>query len=228
DRADYGPGLARLEESVRRAEAAGNGRLAAWSGSLIGRLHLLRGDDGAAVAALGRALDMVDGDRWVAFRPWPETLLAELELRAGDVDGAADRLEHAWALACQVEDPCWEGFAARAIGLLEERRGRSAEARRWLAEAATRCTRVPDRYVWAHGHVLDARAAMAVRTGDPEATAIADELLDLAARCGMRELVVRAQLHLAALGVEGMHESAVLLAREIDNPVLAPLLAAHV
>jgi hypothetical protein len=82
--------------------------------------------------------------------------------------------------------------------------------------------------VWAHGYVLDARAAVAVRTGAPDAIALAHELLDLAARCGMRELVVRAQLHLAALGVEGMHESAVLLAREIDNPVLARLLAAPV
>ena len=141
------------------------------------------------------------------------------------MDGAADRLEHAWALACQVEDPCWEGFSARAIGLLEEGRGRSTEARRWLAEAATRCTRVPDRYVWAHGYVLDAHAALSVRAGDPDAMVTAHELLDLAARCGMRELVVRAQLHLAALGVEGMLESATLLARDIDNPVLVPLLA---
>ncbi|MGE0027696.1 MAG: BTAD domain-containing putative transcriptional regulator [Thermoleophilia bacterium] len=228
DRADYGPALDRLQESVRLAEAAGNGRLAAWSGSLIGRLHMLRGDDAPAVAALGRTLDVVDSERWVAFRPWPETLLAELEMRAGDVDGAADRLEHAWSLACQVEDPCWEGFSARAIGLLEEGRGRATEARRWLAEAATRCTRVPDRYQWAHGYVLDARAALAVRNGDAEASATAHELLDLAARCGMRELVVRAQLHLAGLGVEGMHESAVLLARDIDNPVLEPLLATPV
>ena len=85
---------------------------------------------------------------------------------------------------------------------------------------------MPDRYVWALGYVLDARAAVAVRTGDPEATALAHELLDLSARCGMRELVVRAQLHLAGLGVEGMYESATLLARDIDNPVLAPLLVA--
>ena len=99
----------------------------------------------------------------MAFRPWPETLRAEVEMRAGDVDGAAERLEHAFSMACQVEDPCWEGVSARAIGLLEAGRGRPDEARRWLAEAVTRCTRVPDRYVWAHGYVLDARAAVAVR-----------------------------------------------------------------
>jgi len=226
DRARYPEALERLGRSVEEAEAAGEGRLAAWSGSLIGRLHLLRGEDEAAVAALDRTIAVVDAERWVAFRPWPETLRAELEMRAGDVEGAAERLEHAWSLSCQVEDPCWEGVSARAIGLLEEGRGRAPEARRWLAEAATRCARVTDRYVWAYGYVLDARAGVAVRTGAPDALALAHELLDLAARCGMRELVVRAQLHLAALGVEGMRESALLLGRDIDNPVLEEMLGA--
>jgi DNA-binding SARP family transcriptional activator len=226
DRARYDRALGTLAESVHHAEAAGDRRLAAWSGSLIGRVHLLRGDDAMAAAALDRTIALVEAERWIAFRPWPETLRAELELRAGDVEGAAERLEHAWSVACQIEDPCWEGVSARAIGLLEEGRGRADEARRWLREAFTRCTRVPDRYVWAHAYVLDARTAVAVRTGDPDALGLAHELLDLAARSGMREIVVRAQLHLARLGVEGMHESALLLARDIDNPLLQPLLAA--
>jgi hypothetical protein len=87
---------------------------------------------------------------------------------------------------------------------------------------------VPDRYVWAHGYVLDARTAVLVRAGDADALRTAHELLDLAARCGMRELVVRAQLHLSVLGVEGMRESAVLLGRDIDNPVLEELLGVTV
>jgi hypothetical protein len=36
--------------------------------------------------------------------------------------------------------------------------------------------------------------------------------------------VVRAQVHLARLGVEGMRESARLLAADIDNPLLDRLL----
>jgi len=165
-------------------------------------------------------------ERWLAFRPWPETLRAELEVRAGDVGAAADRLEHAFALACEVDDPCWEGASARGIGLLETRRGRDADARRWLQEALTRCTRVPDRYEWAHGWVLEARTDAAVREGDPAARELAERLQLLAAGTGMRELVVRAQLHLHRLGTVGALESARLLAADIDNPALHRLVAA--
>jgi DNA-binding SARP family transcriptional activator len=224
DTARYGPALERLGESADRAEAAGDRRLAAWSQSLAGRVHLLRGDDERAVAPLETSLRLTEAEHWVAFRPWPEALCAELQMRAGDLDGAADRLEHAFSLACQVDDPCWEGVAARGIGLLEAGRGRPAEAARWLAEAFTRCTRVPDRYVWAHGYVLEARVAVAAGAGDEAARALAEDLLTLAARTGMRELVVRAQVHLGRLGVEGMRESARLLAADIDNPLLDRLL----
>jgi hypothetical protein len=51
-------------------------------------------------------------------------------------------------------------------------------------------------------------------------------MLDHASRTGMRELTVRAMLHQAAAGVRGDAEAATLLAGDIDNPVLAPLVAA--
>jgi hypothetical protein len=145
-------------------------------------------------------------------------------VRAGDLDGAADRLEHAFTLACQADDPCWEGLSARGIGLLEARRGRTTEARQWFEEAFVRCTRVPDRYEWAHGYVLDSLAGAAVRAGDESARELAERLRTLAARTGMRELVVRSQIHLSDLGGEGTLAEARLLARDIDNPVLDGLL----
>jgi hypothetical protein len=154
-------------------------------------------------------------------------LRAELELRAGEADGAAGRLEHAFTLACEIEDSCWEGVAARAIGLLESGRGRPEEGRRWLRDALARCTRVPDRYEWAHGYVLEALVGEAVRARDPGARAEAERLHALAARTGMRELVVRAQVHLHALGAPGALDSALIIARDIDNPRLDALLAAH-
>jgi hypothetical protein len=48
-----------------------------------------------------------------------------------------------------------------------------------------------------------------------------DALLSLAARCELRELVVRAHLHRWRLGDDGALASARLLARDLDNPALA-------
>ena len=53
---------------------------------------------------------------------------------------------------------------------------------------------------------------------------LADGLAALAARGGMRELVVRAHLHRSHLGDPTALASARLLAGSIDNPALARLL----
>jgi DNA-binding SARP family transcriptional activator len=226
DMGRYGPALARLSESVERAQAAGDRRQAAWSLSLVGRVHLLRGDDAAAEDAMDRCLEWVDAEGWLAFRPWPEALRAEVHSRAGRVADAAGQLEHAFAVACQVDDPCWEAVSARGIGLLEVGQGRAEAGQTWLEEALSRCTRVVDRYEWAYGYVLEALTGAAVRTGDPAARAHAEHLLAVAARSGMSELVVRAQVHLGRLGEPGALDSARLLAQEIDNPLLDEVLSA--
>ena len=50
---------------------------------------------------------------------------------------------------------------------------------------------------------------------------------DRASRTGMRELTVRAMLHEAAVGIRGDSAApAMQLAADIDNPLLAPLVAA--
>ena len=106
---------ARRARAVRRP---GPGRGLAASGRLVGvaggshppparghrpRRGSARGVDGADPH---RALD---GVRPVA----QESLLAEVDRTTGDTDRAADRYAHAFALACQLGDPCWEGVAAR-------------------------------------------------------------------------------------------------------------------
>jgi hypothetical protein len=124
---------------------------------------------------------------------------AALDLRAGRVDAAADQFEHAWALACHLDDPCWEGMAARGLGLLSAVRGDHAGATAWLAEAHTRCNRATDRYQWVSAYVLDTIIGTALDHHDEtQAAPLVDALASLAARGGMRELVVRAHLHRAA------------------------------
>jgi ATP/maltotriose-dependent transcriptional regulator MalT len=223
DRAHYEAALRLADESTQRALQAGDRRTAAYALSLAGRVHLLRGDVGAAQATLWRCITHVTAEGWVGLRPWPEIMLAEVELMTGRADAARARLETAYDLACRLADPCWEGMGARAMGLLHRAGGDLEQAREWHGEARRRSSRVSDRYVWVYAHCLDAAAGVAIELCDPEARDLVSELTEVAARSGMRELVVRARLHAARLGDPGALEAARLLAAEIDNPALPDL-----
>ena len=225
DRGDYPAAFDHLGESVERARSAGDDRQRAWSLGLVGRAHLLRGEHSQAAAAIAETLELVHEQRWLAFLPWPQALQAELDRDAGDLEAAADGLERAWALACQLGDPCWEGMAARGLGLLHAARDDRPAATGWLVEAANRCNRVPDRYQWVHAFVLDAAVATALDHDDEDAARpLVGSLAALAARTDMRELVVRAWLHRYRLGDENAFASARLLAADIDNPALGLVL----
>ena len=225
DMGDYPAAFRHLHGSVERARSGDDPRQEAWSLSVLARAHLLRDERSQAAAALAGTLELVRAERWMAFLPWPEALQADLDLRAGRVDAAADQLEHAWALACHLGDPCWEGMTARGLGLLSAARGDHAEARAWLTEARTRCNRATDRYQWVSAHVLDAAAGTALDRDDvAEGGRLVGALASLAARGDMRELVVRAHLHRSRLGDGSALATARLLADGIDNPALTPLL----
>ncbi len=225
DRGDYPAAFTHLDESVERAARCADHRQRAWSLSVLARAHVLRGERSQAAVALDASLALVHQQRWMAFLPWPQAFRAELDLSAGDFAAAAEGLERAWVMACQVSDPCWEGVVARGLGLLHAGRGERAAASGWLAEAMTRCNRVPDRYQWVQGYVLDAAVATALDQHDEDrARPILATLESLAARCDMRELVVRGYLHRHRLGDATALPSARLLGAGIDNPLLAGLL----
>src|SRR5262249_40388310 len=145
----------------------------------------------------------------------------------GDIAQASERLERAFAMACDLQDPCWEGLAARNLGLLHRTRGHAGSTRGWMDEARARCTRLPDRYVWMQGHVLDTAIQVELDEGGHEGTRqLIRALGALAARTEMRELVVRSLIHGARIGVSGALESAQTLSADIDNPALARLIDA--
>jgi DNA-binding SARP family transcriptional activator len=225
DMGDYPAAFQHLLGSVERARRGAAARQQAWSLSLLARAHLLRDERSQAAVAITDSLELVRTERWMAFLPLPEALKGELDLRAGRLDVAADQLEHAWALACQLGDPCWEGMAARGLGLLSAARGDHGTATAWLDEAHTRCNRATDRYQWVSAHVLDAGIGAALDHHDEEEAArLVDALTSLAARGDMRELLVRAHLYRGRLGDPSALATARLLAAAIDNPALAPLL----
>ncbi len=228
DRAHYEAAIALLRESVATARRCGDIRQAAWSLALLGRALLLCGQLPDAVEALDDSLALVHSEGWVAFRPFPEALRAEVALRQDDPDQAAALLDHAFALGCRLGDPCWEAMAARAKGLALEAAGERASALACLRDAADRAVRVADPYVWVRAYCLEALAAVEIADAAPEACERVAELERLAARGDMRELVVRAALHRARLGDPGGVAPARLLGEAIDNAALRAELAAAV
>ncbi|WP_329476289.1 hypothetical protein OG555_32115 [Kribbella sp. NBC_01484] len=221
DRSDYALAFEQLHASVELAARCGDRRQQAWSLSLVGRAHLLRSEYSEAGAALAETLDLVRQERWIAFQPWPQALAAELDLYAGKLDTATDGFEEAWALSCQLGDPCWEGMAGRGLALLNARRGDYSAATKWLDVALTRASTEPDRYQWVHAHVLDAAITAALDRSETErALTLTTRLSALAARCDLRELLVHAQLHLGRLGDPRAAASAQSLSTSIDNPAL--------
>jgi hypothetical protein len=146
----------------------------------------------------------------------------------GEFEQAEELLHGAFALGCRIGDPCWEAFAARAIGLLHAARGEIAAALESLRDATRRAVRVCDPYLWVHAHSLDALAGVAVRFEAEDAAALVADLEQIAARSDMRELIVRAALHRAALGDPAGVEAVRPLAETIDSPALRAALAALV
>jgi hypothetical protein len=157
----------------------------------------------------------------MAFLPWPQSLRAEVDMVNGNLEAAAERFEHAFALGCQLGDPCWEGIAGRGLGRIAQSRGNSSGAIEILLDAIARSARLPDGYLWAKAYVLEAVCGLAIVEKMPEATVWLDDLQDIAARSGMRELTARALVHRASLGDLPSAQAAQLLISEIGNPLLS-------
>lgn len=220
DRAQYGRALTLLEEAGRLSRTVGDARRAAFAVSMIGRVHLLRGDLDAAATHLDAAIELSTRAHWLSFTPWPQALRGEVELGRGDLAAASAILGQAFARACQLGDPCWEGIATRGLALLADAQGDTERAFTLLADARVRCNRLADPYVWLDGYILDAQSTLGRRHDHPDTSQWISSLRELASRTGIRELIVRSRVHGAAIGIAGDGAAAALLAAEIDNPLL--------
>ncbi len=222
DTAHYAAAISMLSNAVVLAEQADDAKQTAYALSMLGRTHLLCNDLDAAAAALDRSIRLAR-QGWTAFLPWPQALRAEVDLLQGNVDDAAHQLEQAFALGCQLGDPCWQGIAGRGLGLVAKARGEGPLAIHTLLDSIERCGRLPDSYLWGKAYALDALCSLAVHEKLPEAQTWTAELQRLAARSGMRELTARAHLHRANLGDAPSGQAARQLAAEIANPALSAL-----
>jgi DNA-binding SARP family transcriptional activator len=187
-------GLAQYELSLEEARRAGNRRREAWSLGLGGRGLLAASRPQDADAWLKDCLKLVDDLRWTSFRPWPSALLGESRIRLRDDRALVqEELQNAFALSCQLADPCWEAAVARAIGLAHEARGSFEEALRWIGEARQRCVRETDTYVALLVEILIDDARLSSLLGlDARANTCKREAVSLAARSHMDAHVERA------------------------------------
>ncbi len=209
-----------LRRSVELAEGGSGRQQASFSLSFVGRSHFLREEFDDARAALERSLALARETKWVAFEPWPESWLAEAHLAGGELAAGRERFEHAWALASELGDPCWEGAAGQGLGRLACLDGQVPTGLRLLEEARRRAGSFPDAYIWVEAYALAELAAAAVDAGDRRAREWVEDLTSLAARTGMRELAVRAYLLRADLGDRSSLDAAAILVAEVENPAL--------
>jgi DNA-binding SARP family transcriptional activator len=221
DTAHYRRAIEELSRSLRLSAEEGDGTQMAFTLAMLGRAHLLRDELEPAGAAFDESLARARSENWTAFTPWPEALRADVDLATGATDSAAERYEHAFALACQLGDPCWEGIAARGIGRAAAARDEIDTALEWLLEARTRCVRLPDAWLWIEAYTLDALCSLAVEHRLGAAPAWIDALAALAARTGMRQFAATANIYRGRLGDDAALTAARLLAAEIDNPALS-------
>jgi len=137
-----------LVEAMELAGKERDLRLKAYTLTMQGRRHLLSDRLDEADRDLYEALQVVSSLDWTAFRPFPEALLAESSRRAGDLRRGRDLAEHAYVLAEQVGDPCWESLSLRALGLLSIDGGDLDQGVAMLKQAPLQCRRLPDTWRW--------------------------------------------------------------------------------
>jgi len=211
-------------ESIALSASVGNEKQRAWSLAFLGRTLLMRDELDRAEETLEQACRLSRSERWTAFIACPESLAAEVWVRKGDVARAGETFEHAFALACQVDDACWEAYGARGLGLLRAGRGDLDGSIELMEDALTRCARQRDIHLWLRAYVLDALCAVATAAGHPTAAAWVTDLGSLAGRSGMRELSVHSYLYRRDLGDPSAIDAARVLAVGIENPHLHELI----
>ena len=226
DRANYPRAQDLLQTAIRQSRIADEPRRESYALSGLGRVSLLRGDLDRAVHQLTASIHLAQRHHWLAFLPWPQSLLGEVHLLRGDTAAATEATGQAFARACQIGDPCWEGMSARGLGLLAEHDGEPDRAFDLLTDARSRCTRLADPYVWLDVYILDALCTLGLRYHHPSTDDWIGAMNEQASRTGMRELLVRGLLHKATRGRhrDGAAEAAALLAAAVDNPRLQLLI----
>lgn len=214
-------GMGHYAVSLEHARSAGNRRREIWSLGLGGWGLLAADRLEEADSWLGDCLTLVDEQRWISFRPWPVAVLSESRTRQqAPARELRPRLEEAFALSCQMNDPCWEGAVARALALTYAAEDALPQAMEWLGEAGRRCARDTDVYAALQVEILASQAEISLKQGRPEvADAFGREWLALAARTHRDTHVARAAAFIGGRGRGGLEPT---LATSKPAPYVIP------
>jgi DNA-binding SARP family transcriptional activator len=215
-----------LAQSAKTAASARSRRQDAWSTGVMARSLLLAGRLEEARAAAERSIGICDREGWNAFMPWPQALRAHCLAAAEQWDQAREDAENAFALACQLGDPCWEGMAGRALALLALHAGDGAAAAAWITDARQRCDRVPDRYVWVSAFVGLGHLEIAARQQRDLLIPLARRLYQDALRADLPEFIAWALIYQAEAGELANLPMVRTLAAGVVNPALQARAAA--
>ena len=123
DTANYPQAIALLDLAGLLSREAGDPRREAYALCMKGRVELLRGDLDGADHHLATAVALAERVHWLSFLPWPQAFQGEVCLARNDPLRAAEIFQQAFARACQLGDPCWEGITARGLALVADAAG---------------------------------------------------------------------------------------------------------
>ena len=141
DTADYPRAIALLDLAVDLSREADDPRRQAYALCMRGRVDLLRGDPDEADRRLADAITLAERAHWLSFLPWPQAFQGEACLARQDPSRAAEIFQQAFARACQLGDPCWEGITARGLALVADARGDTEGAFATMQDARVRSAR---------------------------------------------------------------------------------------
>jgi tetratricopeptide (TPR) repeat protein len=226
DQGHHDSAVTLLAQSAQAAASAGSRQQEAWSAGVMARSLLLTGRAEQAQAAAERSIAICDRERWNAFLPWPQALRAHCLLAARRYGEARDDAENAFALACQLGDPCWEGMAGRALAMLALHTGDGTAATDWISDARRRCDRVPDRYVWVSGYVGLGQLEIAAHQQRDLVMPLARHLYQDALRADLPEFIAWALIYQAEAGDPASLPLARTITANIANPALKARAAA--
>ncbi|MDQ1422061.1 MAG: hypothetical protein QOJ52_4023, partial [Acidimicrobiaceae bacterium] len=216
----HGIAIDLLQRSADDAHDADDPRQRIWSQGVLARSLLMAGHTQQALLTAETSIAGAHAQRWNAFLPWPQAIRAECLVAEGRWQEAQDDAEQAFALGCELRDPCWEGMAGRALSVVALRAGDPESAWRWIIDARRRCDRVSDRYVWVSAYVGLAQLELAAKVDPGLVPVLAQRLRDDATRLDLPEFLAWALLHQARSGGPASARTVRQVASNIDNPEL--------